>query len=1145
MIDKNKLIKGSGGGRQAPPTPYRAPDTLHSRSFATIQDLISEGEIEGFATASKENRTKGTASYLQAGKKDVFFGDTPVLNASADSTNPQPTDFNFTDVGFDTRFGTTSQLALPGIPAETRSPTIVAVTVTTTIPVTRQITNTDVDAVIVTLTWPQIQVAEDDGDLRGDTVDYKIQVQYNSGGFSDVITPDNGGRVSGRTADAYAKDHRITLTGSFPVDIRVIRVTADSTTSDRINAFQFTSIQEVIDNSSTYDNSAYCAVRLDSKQFNSIPTRRYRIRGIKVRIPGTGASGTGTPTVDNATGRIIYPSGYIFNGVMGAAVYTNCPAMCLLDLLTNIRYGLGDHIKDNNLDLFSFVAASKYANELVSDGQGGQEARFSCNVNIQSPQEAFTAINNLSGVMRCMPIWSAGTINISQDKETQASYLFNLANVGVDGFRYSGSSFKQRHSVISVAYFNMDSTEIDFEVVEDLAAIAKLGTIVKQITAYACTSRGQAARLGRAVLFAEQNESETVTFTTSIDAGVVVRPGAVIEINDPVRAGARRGGRVTAATTTSITIDAEAQTTLPSINDSPTVSVVLPDGSVESKSISNISGAVLTVSSAFTSAPNVNSPYLISSTTLQTELFRVIQVEEQDDVNYLITALSYVPGKYAFIENNDPLPIRNTSILNPLALAPSNLSVEEKIVVINNAAKSKLIISWQAVTGVTQYQLNIKYEDTNFVSHVVFSNDFELLDSKKGTYTIQVFPYNAALILSSNGSETTFTASGKTAIPEDVSGLTIEPINEQFVRLRFNQATAVDVLHGGFVIVRHTDQTSSSATFASAQNVIQAVPGNATEAIVPALNGTYLLKFQDDGERLSANAASIESNLVEILDSILIKFDREDNDSPPFNNTTTSLFNNTQYDSTKGGLNLISTAITSPATKATGTYDFIDTLDLGSTFSLVLKRHFQGAGYYPSALWDDRVGSVDSFPDWDGDAADSANAKLAVRTSTDMSTYTGFNEFSNGTFKGRGFQFRVTLESGDVAQNIVLQQLGYRAEMPSRTERSYVSGSSNSVSPIDSGTSSSGVDVTFGSPFFVGTATLGGVNFYKPSVAITIMGQDSGDYATIKTDSNGDFLNAAGTIVTGTGFNVSIKDVNNNPINKKFTFQAVGFGKGG
>ena len=1167
MTDKNKTIKGAGGGRQAPPTPYRAPDTLHSRSFATIQDLISEGEIEGFATASKENRTKGTAAYLEASKKDVFFGDTPVLNASADSTNPQVTDFNFKDVGFDTRFGTNPQTALPGIPAETRTPISVGVTVTTSAPVTRQISNTDVDAVIVTLTWPQIQVAEDDGDLRGDTVEYKIQVQYQSGGYADIIIPSNGGTVTGRTADAYTKDHRLTIDRTridagtaFPLDIRVIRVTADSTTSDRINDFQVTSLQEVIDNNSTYNDSAYCAVRLDSKQFNSIPSRKYRIRGIKVRIPGAGASGSGTPTVDNATGRIIYPSGYIFNGVMAAAEYTNCPAMCLLDLLTSTRYGLGDHIQESNLDLFSFVAASKYSNELVSDLLGGQEARFSCNVNIQSPQEAFSVINNLSGVMRCMPIWSAGSINISQDKETPASYLFNLANVGVGGFSYSGSSLKQRHTVISVAYFNMDSTEIDFEVVEDSVAIGKLGSIVKQIRAYACTSRGQAARLGRAVLFAEQNESETVSFTTSIDSGVVVRPGSVIEVNDPVRAGARRGGRVTAATTTTITIDAEAQTTLPSINDSPTVSVILSDGTVEVGTISNISGAVITVNSVskinsqgetvtqstFTSAPNVNSPYLISSTTLQTQLFRVIQVEEQDDINYVVTGLSYVEGKYNFI--NDPnvtLPTRNISLLNELPLAPVGLSVDEKIVVINNMARSKLIISWQAVSGVTQYQVNYKYEDTNFVSQVVFSNDFELLDSKRGTYTIEVFSYNSASFLSANAAQITFTASGKTVIPEDVSGLSIEPVNEQFVRLRFNQATAVDVLHGGRVIVRHTDQTGGSATFASAQDIIQAVPGNATEAIVPALDGTYLLKFEDDGKRLSANAAAIESSLVEILDSILIKFDREDNDSPPFNNTTTSLFNNTQYDSTKGGLNLISTAITSPATKATGTYDFIDTLDLGGTFSLVLKRHFQGAGYYPSALWDDRVGLVDSFPDWDGDAADSANAKLAVRTSTDMSTYTGFNQFSNGTFKGRGFQFRVTLESGDAAQNIVLQQLGYRAEMPSRTERSYVSGATTSISPIDSGTSSSGVDVIFGSPFFVGTSALGGVNFYKPSVAITIMGQNSGDYATIKTDSNGDFLNAAGTIVTGTGFNVSIKDVNNNPINKKFTFQAVGFGKGG
>ena len=259
--------------------------------------------------------------------------------------------------------------------------------------------------------------------------------------------------------------------------------------------------------------------------------------------------------------------------------------------------------------------------------------------------------------------------------------------------------------------------------------------------------------MGRAILFAEQNESETVTFSTSIDAGIVVRPGSVIEINDPVRAGARRGGRVVSATTTTITIDALEQTGLPALNDNPTISVILSDGTVETGSISDFTGAVITVNSvtkpdgttasAFTSAPNVNSPYLISSTTLQTQLFRVIQVEEQDDINYVITALSYVEGKYAFIEDGTALPTRTISILNAPASPPSNLTVTEKTVVINSIARSKLIVDWQPVVGVTQYLVNYKVENGNYVSQTVFSSDFEILDTVKATYSIQVFSYNA------------------------------------------------------------------------------------------------------------------------------------------------------------------------------------------------------------------------------------------------------------------------------------------------------------------------------------------------------------------------------------------------------------------
>ncbi len=1115
MTDEIKIIRGSKGPKPPPP-PYRAPDTLHSRSFATVQDLISEGEIEGFASASKAGLTKGTTAYDNASLKDVFLDNTPILTESASNSNPATTDFNFQNVTFKSKFGTASQTAMSGIPAESRSPTGVGVIVTTSAPVTRQITNTDVDAVIVTLTWPQIQVAEDDGDLRGDTVEYKIQIQHDSGGYVDKVGGTAGtAQVSGRTADAYARDHRIQLTTGFTtVDIRVVRVTADSTEANRVNAFQFTSFQEVIDNNSTYANSAYVALRLDSKQFNRIPSRKYRIRGCKVKIPGAGANNSGTPQVDPQTGRIVYPSGYIFNGVLGTGVWCSCPSMILLDLLINTRYGLGDHITTSNLDLFSFVAASQYANTEVDDGtgSGAKEARFSCNVNIQSPKEAFAAINDLAGVMRCMPIWSAGSVTISQDKETTASYLFNLANVGEGGFSYSGSSLKTRHSVVSVSYFNMDSTEMDFEVVEDATAITKLGTIVKQVKAFACTSRGQAARLGRALLFAEQNESEVVTFSTSIDSGVVVRPGSVIEINDPVRAGARRGGRIVAATTTAITVDALADTTLPSLADNPTISVILSDGTVESKSITAISNAVLTVDSAFSSAPNVNSPYLLSSTSLQTQLFRVIQVEEQDDINYVITALSYVEGKYAFIEDGTALPARTVSLLNQPAPPPSSLTVTEKTVIINNIARSKLIVDWQPVQGVTQYLVNYKIGNNNYVSQIVFSSDFEILDTPVGEYTFQVFSYNALLELSTNFTETTFSAVGKSSLPDDVSGLTIEPINEQFVRLRFNQTTANDVLHGGRVYVRHTTLTGNNALFQSAQDVIEAVAGNASEVIAPALEGTYILKFQDDSGRFSTNATKVSLSLVDFLDSITVKNDREDTDDTPYDGNKS----HTVYDSSLGGLKLID-----PTTNATGTCDFNETLDLGGIFSLTLKRHFQGIGFYTGDQFDNRTENIDTWTDFDGTIAQEVNAKLTVKTSDDMSSFGDYNDVTNGTFKARGFRFRIVLTTTDIAQNMNLQQAGYIATMPSRTEQSAVIASTAGAKAV-----------TFTHPFFVGTSGLGNLNSFLPSVNISPQNMATGDFFELSS-------------ITGTGFTVHFKNSSNASIDRNFTYSAVGFGKGG
>jgi predicted phage tail protein len=1163
-----KMIKGAGGP-PTPPTPYRAPDTLNSKQFATIQDLLSEGEIEGFATPSKAGIAKSSADYLTAAQKDIFLNDTAILNANASNSSPTDADFNFQSVVLDARFGTNNQLVIPGIESSdpvNSSPiggfprvcTVANGGVTQAISLNK-------DAVRVTISFGQLQKAEDNGDLLGSTVDLKIQLQTNNGTFTDKITDS----ITGRSADLYSKEYRVNLPATYSqAAIKVVRVTADSTDNSLKDEFSVSVMQEIVDDPQTYPDSAYAQLRIDSEQFSAIPKRAYRIRGIKVRIPA--ANGGLTPTVvanqaiatslglgtPSSFGFIHYPENYVFNGQMAAAQWCSCPAMILLDLLTTKRYGFGTHIAPNqandtelyeNLDLYSFVAASRYANELVNDGFSGQEPRFSCNVNIQSSKEAFDLIKDLASIMRCIPVWSQGSISIVQDKPTDPSYLFSLANVTPEGFSYTGSSLKQRHSVVSVSYFNIDSREMDFEVYGDgnttaeVNRRAKLGIVYKQVKSFGCTSRGQAQRLARAIVFSEEQESEVINFATSMDAGAIVRPGSVIAVNDPVRQGDRRSGRIAAATTTQITVDDTAN--LESFGGSnKECSVIMPDGTVEKKACTVV-GDKIDLTSALSTTPNVNSIWLLESdgTGEEPQTFRVVSVEEQDGVNYSISALAYRDDKYTNIESTDfpTLPARNISRLNELKPAPTiKTPILEEIVVVNNIAINRLLISWQPVAGVTQYQVQYRFQNTNWVTQIVFRPDIEIMNTQAGTYDIKVFSFNAAGQLSSTPSSVQFNAEGKTAVPNNVQNLTLEPVNDKLVRLRWDKSVDADVLHGGRVYIRHSNKTDGTGTFANSVDLVQAAAGNTTEAVVPALEGEYILKFRDDGERFSTGETSVILDLPDLVDTQVILTERDDDNNYPGTKTRTTTTSNV--------LSLTNPAATNGLT---GTYDFQNTVDLGGVFSLNLKRILQTIGVeigntiesqipdLPPSLGGPAGGGWDNYAtngNFDGTAIEDVNAQMVVRTTqTDPSsspTYSSFNTFANGTFKGRGFQFRLNLTSENTGHNINVIQAGFVASFESRTERSYVSGSSTSTVPQQSGTSSSGLDVTFGKPFFVGTSSLGGANAFLPSVGITIQNASAGDYFVLSG-------------VTGTGFNIKIKN-GTNFIDKQFTFQAVGYGKG-
>jgi predicted phage tail protein len=1127
----SELIRGAGGGGGggggttvvqqtvvAPTrTPVRDPDTLASKQYATFVDLLSEGEIEGFPSAAAY--TRGTDDYNRALLKDVFLNGTQILRQGADATNPQSADYNFQNVTLQARYGTQAQTYIPGF-SDIERESSVQVKVEQATPITRTITDTTVDAVRVTITVPRLEQYTNEGDVRGTSVNLQIRVQYNGGGYTTVIDD----TIAGRTADQYQKDYKISFTGSFPVDVRVVRITADSLDTNLLNDFYWSSYTEITEQKLKYPNSALVAMRLDAEQFSSIPSRTYRVRGMKVQIPSNG-------TVNQTTGAISYAGAW--DGTFGAAAWTSDPAWILYALLTNTRWGLGDHITASQLDKFAFYSASQYASTSVDDGFGGTEPRFSCNALIQNQEEAYKLINDLCSVMRVMPYWSTGSLTISQDKPTDASYLFTLANVSADGFTYTGSDLKTRHTVAIISYLDLETQDIAYEVVEDKEAIAKYGVITTNIKAFACTSRGQAARLGEWLLYTEQYETEVVSFKTSVDAGVLVRPGQVIEIADPVKAGVRRGGRIAAATTTVITVDDTAETDLVTTG-SATLSVILPDGTVETKAISSIAGANITVASAFSTAPNANSIWVLSNSNVETSTWRVLTISEIDRVQYEVTAIAYNASKYNYVERGFKLQTRDITQLNEPRPAPINLSASETIYESNGQVRVKLIVSWSAVVGVSEYQVQWRAVNGNWTTVRVPRTDYEILDTTAQTYEIRVYSLNGARTPSTSPASLSFAAVGKTAVPGNVQNLTFEAISANSGRLRWNPTVDLDVKIGGRVHIRHSNLTDGTATWANSVDLVEAKAGSATEAIIPLVEGEVLVKFEDDGGRQSATETSVIVDLPDTLGNLLVQSRREDADTPPFQGSKTTVFYSEEYDAlTLDGTGTIDSitdfdAITSfdilGDVASSGTYQFNNTLDLGSAYSLDLKRFFVTRAYFPSDLIDSRTGEVDSWDDLDGTAAAGVNAKLYLRSTSDdpsgTPTWSSWQEFVNGTFKGRGFQFKSELTSNDIAQNILIDELGYEATFQRRQEQS--------VGSIASGAGAKAV--TFDKPFFTGTAALGGVNSSLPSVGITAQNMATGDYFVV-------------TSVSGTGFTVTFRNSAGTAVDRNFAWSAVGYGK--
>ena len=1005
MTNKEVIIIGAGGGGGGKggggsSTPTTAEDSLDSTAKVSILDAVGEGEIEGFDTARDEGHTQGTDNYNTAMLKDIFLDDTAILSKTADSTNPQTTDFNFNDIQVNERRGLGSQTTIAGFASTSAETPVGHVFDVQNETATRTFNNTGVNRVRVTINIPQLQVFEDDGDIVGSSVNFYIFVAFDGVSFPEEIsantaTLDNGNKaditIEGRTGNLYQRDFIIPLaTYSSSVSIKIKRITATAATKT-LNSFTWFSFTEITDDNNPYNNTALVGLKANASSFSSIPKRTFFLRGIKTKIPNTNVV-TGIATGKTA-GRIIYNTNN-WDGTFQAATWNTCPAWALYDLLIDTRYGLG--LPESALDKYAFFAVSKYNNELVSDrrnaGTGtvsatwtqasgqkvvvittsavhnlqsgdfvdvtftsgtsdgsptnqsykietisttqfrilnitvaaesnlsgnctfereGSEVRFALNAYINKSYEAYDLINLICSNMRVMPYWSAGTLFLSQDKPTTVSQIFTLANVTEGGFTYEGSDTKARATLVIVKYFDNNQRKVSYvqdPVKEDVAsdaAITKYGIVEKQIEAFGVTSSGQASRLARWVRFTEQNLTETVTFTVDLSSGVIVRPGQVIGINDPVKTGTRRGGRISASSTTTITVDDASASDLPAngVSYTRTLNVLMPDGSVSQRTITDITGSVITVNTAFTvgttaTAPNVNSVWVLetsggsSAQNIQNSLYRVISVTEQEGIKYKVTALTYNESAYAHVESGADVTFRDATNLNELPLAPASVTITERLykeVTNQNATtnanekisnkgkvKVKLIVNWAQVKGVVNYQVQFKKDNGSYESVIVQGLDFELPDVQAGkVYKFKVFALNGANEQSPTAAIATRTTVGKTDPPSNVSAFTatVDPIAGVILSWTENAPnpdgfTGTDVEFKDLDIAYYeihkvtggTGTTITDSNFGNKAASTYLTRDQAPDTVTgdfPSATTSYFIKARDDGGRFSATATSV------------------------------------------------------------------------------------------------------------------------------------------------------------------------------------------------------------------------------------------------------------------------------------------------
>lgn len=1062
-------VEGSGGGKGGGGnTPIEMPNSLQSNAKAMTVDLISEGPIKG----------------LVDGMNTVYFNDTPW--GYRDGGGAQQS--NFQGVSFALNTGTPDQLPLGGFPA-VETTYAVGAQVKNSQPVVRQISSPNADHVRVTIQIPTL-LSQDvsSGSVNETIVQLQIDVQPNGGAYQTAIADS----IIGKTTSVFARDYTVALpAGGFPWNVRVQRVSPDSTTTTLANDIYFATYTEIVSQQLSYANRAVAGCIFDAQTFGTtVPTRSWLIDGRLIKIPSNY-----DPYARSYSG--------IWDGTFKTD-WTNNPAWVFYDLLTHPRYGMGNVIAEDQVDKWALYAIAQYCDGQVPNGfGGGTEPRFTFNMQITSRQDAYQALQMIASCFNGMVYWGAGrVVTIADMPSTSVAAVLTNANVKEGKFVYSGAALSSYHTVAQVTWNDpANSYKPTVEVVIDDAGVLKWGERQSQIYAYGCTSRGQARRMGKWMLDTERTQGETMSCVVPLDQMADVRPGDLIAVADRDYAGISLAGRVLNVTQGGLMVQVDNLITLQP-GFAYTLRINLPDGSWQERTVdtvttTNFATIRVWVTAPFSITPQGNAIWMLYSTYVEPRQFRVITVAEQSGGEFTISAVFHDPNKYLRIEQDINVEDPNYTAY-PTGPLPAPVGMTYKEFLYRSGADgqvhSGVLISWQHSNDARVDTYELQYLPPGALSYLfsqyTSSPSGEVRDTYEGYWSFRVRALSAIAAPSPWAYLENISLGALHIRPDDVTGFDVW-LTGTIATFVWNPVPQEE-------FCTYTIRWTSDNVFPTWETSILIADGIVGDSYqMGARDGTFFIKAVTLFGVESLNAAMLETNMASV--SAI--------------NVVYSVSEDPTWPGTRSNLTLTPGLGLKVSTGTSGTYT-TGIIDIGANFLVHMNLAMVAYGIRPDdymiawkRLSDVRALATGASTAW--------QAKVLVRTTGDnpsspTASWTPWQTFFTSDISGRGFQFMVELDSLDGGTTLPeMFKLKFIIDVPDRV-------AGNHAVTVPSG----GLNVVFDKRFYD-----------TPTIGVTGRNMVSGDYWAITNQAP-------------TGFTVRFFDHFDNGVARVMDWMAKGYGAG-